>query len=122
MSTAPDPKHPNLPGLIFGCPPSKHRRSSMKRLLERYNVKLRGNERKEDILQKLVELENSIGEREKEALMKWFAGDNTYRSLAGLLGDAMKVYGHFCDVVFKEFRSASEIYFPCLIVVKGLDN
>ncbi|TGO62058.1 hypothetical protein BOTNAR_0119g00220 [Botryotinia narcissicola] len=62
----------------------------MRRLLRRYNVKVNGNERKEDTLRKLVELENSIGEREKEALVNWFAGEGTYRALAALLGDAMK--------------------------------
>ncbi|KAF7913269.1 hypothetical protein BELL_0986g00010 [Botrytis elliptica] len=90
MTTAPDPKHPDLPGLIFDCPPSKHRTSSMRRLLRRYNVQVNGNERKEDTLHKLVELEKSIGEREKEALVNWFAGEGTYRALAALLGDAMK--------------------------------
>ncbi|KAF5873283.1 putative ring finger protein [Botrytis fragariae] len=90
MATAPGPKHPDLPGLIFGCPPSKHRTSSMRRLLRRYNVQVNGNERKEDTLHKLVELEKSIGEREKEALVNWFAGEGTYRALAALLGDAMK--------------------------------
>ncbi|TGO07303.1 hypothetical protein BTUL_0294g00070 [Botrytis tulipae] len=90
MTTTLDPKHPDLPGLIFGCPPSKHRTSSMRRLLRRYNVQVNGNERKEDTLHKLVELERSIGEREKEALVNWFAGEGTYRALAALLGDAMK--------------------------------
>ncbi|RAL59073.1 hypothetical protein DID88_008991 [Monilinia fructigena] len=91
MSTAPDPKFPDLPGLIFGCSPTKHRRSPVKMLLGRYNVKVRGNDRKEDYLLKLVELENSIGEREKEALANWFAGENTCKALAALLGDAFTV-------------------------------
>ncbi|ESZ91602.1 hypothetical protein SBOR_8001 [Sclerotinia borealis F-4128] len=90
MSTAPDPKFPKLPGLIFGCSPSHHRRGPIKMLLGRYNVKLRNNDKKEDYLHKLVELENSVGEREKEALMKWLAGDNTCKALAALLGDALK--------------------------------
>lgn len=91
MSTAPDPKFPDLPGLIFGCAPSKHRRSPVKMLLGRYNVKVKGNDKKEDYLLKLVELENSIGEREKEALVNWFAGENTCKALAALLGDALQV-------------------------------
>ncbi|ATZ53894.1 hypothetical protein BCIN_09g06550 [Botrytis cinerea B05.10] len=90
MTTAPDPKHPDLPGLIFGCSPSKHRTSYMRRLLRRYNVQVNGNERKENTLHKLVDLEKSIGEREKEALVNWFAGEGTYRALAALLGDAIK--------------------------------
>ncbi|QSZ34858.1 hypothetical protein DSL72_007717 [Monilinia vaccinii-corymbosi] len=90
MNTTPDPKFPDLPGLIFGCTPSKHRKDHVKMILGRYNVQVRGNDRKEDHLQKLIELENSIGEREKEALVKWFTGDNTYRALAALLGDAMQ--------------------------------
>ncbi|KAG4025949.1 hypothetical protein MFRU_047g00130 [Monilinia fructicola] len=90
MSTAPDPKFPDLPGLIFGCAPSKHRRSPVKMLLGRYNVKVKGNDKKEDYLLKLVELENSIGEREKEALVNWFAGENTCKALAALLGDALQ--------------------------------
>lgn len=60
-------------------------------ILGRYNVKIRSSDKKEDLLHKLVELENSIGEREKEAIVKWFAGDNTYKALAALLGDAMQV-------------------------------
>lgn len=63
----------------------------MRRLLRRYNVQVNGNERKENTLHKLVDLEKSIGEREKEALVNWFAGEGTYRALAALLGDAMKV-------------------------------
>ncbi|CAD6445631.1 6f4d0a23-bb51-45b0-9679-f96c73812993 [Sclerotinia trifoliorum] len=90
MSTAPDPRFPDLPGLIFGFSPSQHRRSSMKRLLRRYNVQVRGNDRKEDTLGKLLELEKSLGEREKEALVNWFAGENSCRALAALLGDALK--------------------------------
>lgn len=90
MSIAPDPRFPDLPGLIFGFSPSQHRRSSMKRLLSRYNVQVKGNDRKEETLRKLLELEKSLGEREKEALVRWFAGENSCRALAALLGDALK--------------------------------
>lgn len=91
MSTVPDPKFPSFPGLIFGLSPTKHRRDPIKMLLARYNVKVRSNDKKEEYLEKLIDLEKSIGEREKEALLNWFAGENTCRSLAALLGDALKV-------------------------------
>ncbi|KAF7898725.1 hypothetical protein EAF00_005171 [Botryotinia globosa] len=90
MNIPPDPKYPGLPGLIFDRSPSKHQKNYMTIPLRRFHVQLKSSETKEQLLRKLVELEKSVGEREKEALVKWFAGERTFRALAALLSDALK--------------------------------
>ncbi|KAF7908178.1 uncharacterized protein EAF01_003933 [Botrytis porri] len=90
MDIPKDPNYPDLPGLIFGCSPSKHSKAFMKIPLGRFHVQVKSSDKKKDTLLKLIELERSIGEREKEALVKWFAGERSFRALAALLNDAWK--------------------------------